>query len=216
VRLFTILDGYIARGYIAHLTLIVSAFWALYVVAELMDLLDDVQQNKVDVRVVVGYFFSHTPEILQLVAPVAFLLATLTILGVLTRRNEITAMKAGGISIYRACLPIFVTSCVSCAVHFGLSEYVVPFANRVAQQYHNTIKGRPTQSVRQLERRWLLGKGGIFYEVTTPDGTPDTLHMLTLYDIDRTSWRLRDWLYANRARWNPQVTTRSKAVGAAP
>ena len=82
------------------------AFAAIYFLADFMDLIDDFQQNRVPARVVVRYYAFHLFQIAFTVAPIAVLVGVLVTLGVLARNNEITAMKAGGISVYRVAMPV--------------------------------------------------------------------------------------------------------------
>ena len=100
-----------------------------------MDLFDDVQQNKVKGIVVVHYYAFFTPSIAHLMTPVAVLVAVLITFGVMARHNEITAMKAAGISIYRVIAaragPVARSSASGCS---RLAEYLLPPLNKVANQ----------------------------------------------------------------------------------
>ena len=100
-----LLDRYIARTYVGKYALVLTAFWALFVLVSFMDLFDDVQQNKVKGIVVFHYYAFFTPSIAHLLTPVAVLVAVLITFGVMARYNEITAMKAAGLSIYRIVFP---------------------------------------------------------------------------------------------------------------
>ena len=53
-------------------------------------------------------------------------MAVLITFGVLARRNEITAMKAAGISIYRVTLPALALGALVALGMFGLSEFILP------------------------------------------------------------------------------------------
>ena len=161
-RFGSILDNYIARIFVSHLALILIAFCSLYLLVEFMELFDDVQQNRVKGMVMVNYLLFFSPAVIQLITPVGFLVATLTTLGVLSRRNEITAMKAGGISVYRGTCRSW-RPCSGALVLFGLGEFVLPYTNRVAQRQKNIIKARPSQSARHLPDRMVLGSDGRFY-----------------------------------------------------
>src|SRR6185436_19891681 len=106
VHLPSILDRYIARAYIGYFVMVLVAFWSIFVLVNFMDLFDDVQRNRIKGIVVVHYYAFSTANILHLMAPVAVLIAALITFGVMSRRNEITAMKAAGISVYRASAPM--------------------------------------------------------------------------------------------------------------
>jgi len=188
-------------------------FWAIFFLFHFMDLFDDIQQNKVKGKVVLHYYAFYAPEILHLVMPVAVLVATLTTFGVLTRRNEITAMKAGGISVFRATLPVILMGALGSLALFGMGEYLLPYTSRVASRDFNEIKGRPPQSVSYLERRWIMGSDGRIYnyDYMTQGGVPApgggggkedvSLFGLSVFTLDTASWNVKERLFAARAAW---------------
>jgi LPS export ABC transporter permease LptF/LPS export ABC transporter permease LptG len=201
----SILDRYIAVQYLGYMVLVGAAFWALFILAHFLDLFDDIQQHKVRGKVVLHFYAFYTPEVVHLLAPVAVLVATLATFGILSRRNEITAMKAGGISIYRATLPAIVIGFAMSASLFAMGEFILPQTNLIADQDLNVIKGRPPRSSNYLDRRWMLGSDGRLYnyDYALPGPGPQgvTLFSLTVYDIDNRAGDLRDRLYAARAEW---------------
>jgi LPS export ABC transporter permease LptG/LPS export ABC transporter permease LptF len=194
-----ILDRYIARSYVGKFALVLVAFWSLFVLVSFMDLFDDVQVNKVKGAVVLHYYAFASPSIVQLVTPVAVLVAVLITFGVLARRNEVTAMKAAGISVYRIALPALAMGLLVSLLVFAASEYVLPPANRVAKEDFNEIKGRPRKTASLVDKRWLLGSQGQVYHYDALSGS--TLYGLTVYGVS-ASKGLRDILYASRAVWN--------------
>jgi LPS export ABC transporter permease LptG len=213
-RLPGLLDRYVARQYLGFLALIVGGFWSISLLAHFLDLFDDIQQNRVKGYVVVHYYTFFAPAFLHLVAPVAFLVATLTTFGVLSRRNEITAMKAGGISVYRATVPAVFLGLLGCLGLFVLGEYILPHTNKVAARDFDVIKGRPPKRSTYLERRWIRGEDGRLYNYdfmeertykagpAEPERHEVSLHRLAVFDIDPQTWDLRERIYAARARWN--------------
>lgn len=201
-----LLDRYIAREYLGYLVLVLTSFFAIFTLTEFMDLFDDIQQNHVKGKVVLHYYLFHSPYIVHLMMPVAILVATLVTFGVMSRRNEITAMKAGGISVYRATIPVLAMGLLGSVALFSLGEFILPETNRVAEQDFNVIKGRPPQSSSYLERRWILGSDGEFYNydymADSYGEAPFSLYGLSVYDVDTRSWRLRERLQVARADWN--------------
>jgi LPS export ABC transporter permease LptG/LPS export ABC transporter permease LptF len=200
-----LLDRYIAREYLGYFMLVLTSFLAIFVLVEFMDLMDDIDQHDIQARTIFRYYLFHTPFIVHLIAPVAVLVTTLVTFGVMSRRNEITAMKAGGVSVFRASLPALAMGVLGSLTLFVLSEWVLPETNKLANRDYNVIKGRPPQSASYLESRWILGSDGRFYhyDYMAEEG-PDQilLHGLSVYDIDPTTWRLTDRLTAGRAEWN--------------
>jgi LPS export ABC transporter permease LptF/LPS export ABC transporter permease LptG len=205
-----LLDRYVARAYVGHFVLVVAAFYAVFLLAHFMDLFDDIQQHKVKGSIVLHYYAFYAPAIVYLVLPVASLVGPLITFGVLTRRNEVTAMKAGGISLYRAVLPVLGLGALWSLGLFAASEYLLPYTNKIAERDFNVIKGRPPQSSSFLEKRWILGADQRLYNYeylggvsSTPSlADPVTIFGLSVYDVDPNRWLLRDRIFASQARWN--------------
>ncbi len=222
LRFPSILDRYIARAWVGHFVLILLAFLSIFVLADFMDLFDDIQHNHVKGKVVFHYYLFFLFQIVFLVAPVAVLVSTLVTLGILARRNEITAMKAGGISLYRVAGPVIGMGFIVSLLLYGMQEYVLPETNKAALMDRNVIKGRPPQSSDQFDRRWILASDGRFYNYDTLverrgpriPGRPDaprpiefTLYGFSIYDIDPATWDLRERVHASRVAWNPSDGT---------
>jgi LPS export ABC transporter permease LptG len=222
LRFYSLLDRYIARSWVANVALVLLAFASIYFLAEFMDLIDDVQQHKVPGRVLVHYYAAHVWLIGFTVAPVAVLVGVLITLGLLARRNEVTAMKAGGISVYRAALPVLAMGALASLLLYGMQEWILPVTNKAAALDFNVIKGRPAQSSDQFDRRWVLASDERFYNFDAivdraprPRGVAepareddfDAIYGFSIYDVDPRTWELRGRLFAHRAAWEP--TTRS-------
>jgi lipopolysaccharide export system permease protein len=206
VHLPSILDRYIARTWVGHFLMVLVAFWSISVLVNFMDLFDDIQRNRIKGALVFHYYAFATASMVHLMTPVAVLIAVLITFGIMSRRNELTAMKAAGISVYRASAPMLALGTLACLFMFGLSELVLPAMNKVANRDRNVIKGRPPQSANMLERRWILGSDGRFYNYDYLERGPRpgaiALYGLSIFDVDPVKWDLRDRLYAARAAWN--------------
>ncbi|HEY7412534.1 MAG TPA: LptF/LptG family permease [Vicinamibacteria bacterium] len=199
-----LLDRYVAQTYVGKFALVLVSFWALFVLVNFMDLFDDVQQNRVKGVVVLHYYAFFSPQVVHLVTPVCVLVAVLITYGIMSRRNEITAMKAAGISIYRASAPALILGLLAALLMFSAAEYVLPAMNRVANRDFNVIKGRPPESGSRLDKRWLLGSDNriYHYDYLEPRTGAPVMYGLSVYDVNPARWDLRDHLYAARATWN--------------
>jgi len=202
-----ILDRYIGRQYLGHLVLILLAFCSLYILVHFMDLFDDIQQHHIKGATVLHFYTFYLANVAYLMAPVAALVATLTTFGLMSRRNEMTALKASGVSVYRATLSVVVLGLLASGALFAAVEFVLPATNRVANQDFNVIKGRPPQVTSLLHRRWIVGSDGRFYNYDQAvAGGPRqglSLYGLSIYDLDSRKWSLRERTFARRAVWEP-------------
>src|SRR4029079_9433595 len=117
-------------------------FVSLFIIVTLFELLPDIIKNNVDTTIVINYFVFLLPQILYYVIPLTVLLAILINLGTLTKTNEILAVKAGAISLYRMAMPILLMALLLSAAIYLLQDFMLPYANQRQDEYRNVIKGR--------------------------------------------------------------------------
>src|SRR5512136_3067467 len=101
------LHRYVVREYLKILGLTLSSLILIFVVVLFLDKVNLFIKNRAPSYLIFEYLLYRVPEVtFQWTLPYAVLLATLLTLGMLSRHSEITAMKAGGISLYRIVLPL--------------------------------------------------------------------------------------------------------------
>ncbi len=122
-----------------------------------------------------------TPQFVYFVIPIAALLSVLVTFGALSRSSELTVMKACGISLYRAALPVVVLSLMFSSVIFGLEQRVLARANRRAEVLDAQIRGRPPRIFDAMNRRWVVSRDGDIYHFRLFDPERDELSALTIY-----------------------------------
>jgi lipopolysaccharide export system permease protein len=137
-----IIDKYLVKQFLKTIVFALIAFTLIFVIIDLMEHLDDFIDHNANISIVLNYYLVFIPEIMQLMLPVAVLLAGLFVTGKLTNLNELTAIKSSGISLYRYLAPFVATSFVISifAIYFG--GYVVPKANRQKVYLERTYLGK--------------------------------------------------------------------------
>lgn len=125
-----ILDKYILKQFIMTTLFGLITFMMIFVIIDLMENLDDFLDNNVANEIIIQYYIAFLPEIVKLMTPVAVLLASLFTTGKLAANNELTAMKAGGMSIYRYMFPLITVAFVVSSVSVYFNGWVVPYANQ--------------------------------------------------------------------------------------
>lgn len=194
-----ILDRYIIRKYMAIFTLVFLSMLAVFIIITFFERIDNVYEHNKPLALFFEFLWYKNPEFIHTVLPVTALAASLLSLGLLTKSNEITAMKACGISLYRVILPVVLLAGVVSFVSFYLQENVLPYSNRKAEEIWNRINDRPPRSYSYLDRRWVMGKdrNRIFhYRYFDPIAT--AFSQITIYDIDPETWSLKRRVYADK------------------
>ena len=131
------------------------------------------------------------------------MIAVLILLTLLERRQELTAFKAGGISLYRVVVPILLIASVVAGAMWVLSESVVPDSNREAKRLLDRIKGRETaRSTLSGGRQWLLSRDGeSFYSFLQFDDATESMVRFSEFTVD-DSMELRFHLVAQRVTYD--------------
>jgi LPS export ABC transporter permease LptG/LPS export ABC transporter permease LptF len=194
-----ILDLYISRGFLIYFFWSLVTCGTLFILLTLFDLLDDIIRNRIPIIYVLDYFFFYTPQILMVVIPMSVLLAVLINFGILEKNSEITAIKAGGWSLYRIAIPVFIIAAGFCATLFLMQDYVLPYANIRQDQIRNTIKGKPPQTSMSLQRKWIVGESGRIYNYEYFNNSQDSFVNLNIYDVDLKSTAILQQMHAARA-----------------
>ena len=125
-----ILDRYLIKQFIQTILFGLIAFTLIFVVIDMMENLDDFIDQNVPSMMILQYYLVFMPEIIRLITPVAVLLASLFTAGKMSSLNEITAIKAGGISLYRFMAPFILVSFLISAISVYVGGYLVPLANK--------------------------------------------------------------------------------------
>src|SRR6266481_1126499 len=101
-----LMDIYLLRRFFFHFSLLMAAFIFLFEAFTFFELLDDIARHRVPFLIVVDYFRYFTFYLIYNLAPLGALVAVLVTLGVMSKNNEIVAIKASGISLYRLAIPL--------------------------------------------------------------------------------------------------------------
>jgi lipopolysaccharide export system permease protein len=200
-----ILDDMILRDFTMYLVMVLATFLILALVFTFFELLTDIVRNKVPVIMLAEYLLDLSPSLLYLMAPVAVLLAVLITFGLLEKSSELTAMKATGISIYRAALPVIVVCAIFAATMFMFDQLYIPHTNKEQEILRNQIKGKPPQTYLQADRKWIFGQNNdiFYYQVFDPD--TNQLGGVSIFEFDPNTFQLTRRIYAAHVHWEASL-----------
>src|SRR3989338_7199590 len=102
----SILQRYILRGFIQTLLLCLAGATTIFVIFDFFERIGIFLGENARVWQVVSYLLFKIPLIIQLMAPVAVLIATLLTVGRLSQQSEVTAMRACGVSLFWLAKPL--------------------------------------------------------------------------------------------------------------
>ncbi len=202
----TILDDYVLRDFTLYLALIAGAFVTLLLVFTLFELLSDILRNQVSPLIVGEYLLNVMPYFLYYpIAPLSMLLAVLVTFGLLQRSNEITAIKATGISLYRIVVPVLIASTLVAGVLFLSDQLYLPYTNKRQDALRNRIKGKPAQTYLRPDRKWIFGQHSDIYYYQFFDPDRDVFGGVSVFQFDPHTFQITHRITADRARWSESM-----------
>lgn len=121
-----LIDRYLLRTLGAPLAVCLTAFVLVFVVHDLFDHLDNFVSAGTPLDQVLRYYLFLIPSVFYLIVPIALLLAVLYSLSHLTKNNELTAMRASGVSLYRLLVPFAAVGVLFVFIVYGINERIAP------------------------------------------------------------------------------------------
>jgi LPS export ABC transporter permease LptF/LPS export ABC transporter permease LptG len=200
-----ILDDYILRDFLTFVALVLAMFLVLTLVFSFFELLGDIIRNRVPLVTVGEYLVNVLPGMIYLMTPMAVLIAVLVTFGLMQKGNEITAMKATGISVYRAALPVLVFAAVLPVGLFFFEQFYLPYANKRQDALWNQIKGKPAQTYLRPDRKWIFGAHSTIYYYDFFDANSNQFGSISSFEFDPATFELRKRVYAREAHWGPNI-----------
>ncbi len=196
-----ILDRYLMREYMTFLGVGLAVAAALFIVIDLVQTLDRFLRVKPPFIYILEHFLYRLPEALHDGLPVVVLVATIFLFLALSRFHELTAMKAAGISLYRASAPILMLG-FSIAVVSGLfQELLLPRLNELGEEVDRVkIRGLLPRHLQQRQRLWMRSSDTRFYRVELLSPGTSEMYGVTVIDVDK-DFRLTKRVDARRAHW---------------
>lgn len=119
------LDLYLLRQFISILILSLLGFLCVFVIVDLIENLDRYIDNKMPWGIVLKYYGYSLPYFINIALPMSMMIASVFSIGLMAKRNEWTAMKSGGISLYRLTAPLLLFSIAVSLISFEFDNTFV-------------------------------------------------------------------------------------------
>jgi lipopolysaccharide export system permease protein len=134
-----IIDRYILKQVVMTMSFAIMALCAIFIIVDMLESLDEFLDTNASFEIIFEYYMVYLPEIMKILFPIAMLLAILFTVGRLSSTNEITAIKTGGMSLYRIMIPLLIFSIFVSIGQLYFNGWVVPKSNTrkldIAHQY---------------------------------------------------------------------------------
>lgn len=201
-----LLDRYVLRNHLTFVGYCFASFSMLYVIGDLFDRLPRFIEARASLSVVLSYYGSLLSLALEFLAPASLLLGTLYTLWLMARHNELTAVRASGVSLHRTMYPVIAVGIVSSLAVLAVNEFVSPGAARWTDSVTRGDFGKSSMHVfrdvsyyyQDGAREWRIRKikwgkrvlfGGVRIVQEREDGSRDE------YSAKAAEWLDEQWWF---------------------
>ena len=209
-NIFSVTSRYLIREFVAVLIPVVLAFLIIYLIVDFFDRFDILLRSHADALAAVRYFLFKIPLMLTQIMPPAVLAAMLLSLGMLSRHNELVALRASGVSLLETAFPLVVLAGSIGVGTLVWNETIVPYCTRACQYINNVeIRKRPQRGILSERGIWYHGANG-FYSIDQIDPRHGTLLGLTIYQVG-ANFELQRIIEVASAQWTGEAWLSSGA-----
>ncbi|MGC9361978.1 MAG: LPS export ABC transporter permease LptG [Candidatus Syntrophosphaera sp.] len=197
-----ILDKYITREFLKTYLIIFISFAVVFIVIDVIDNLPRLMRNGATAEQATLYYLLRLPYLIVLTSPVTVLITGLFMMNSLSKHNESVAIRAAGVSIKRAMLPLFVIGLLISIIIAVFGEYVLPWAESTRSYVYNVqIKGEQETDNLLKSRIHYQGNENDFYYFGFFDGYQNTLRVIDLTRLDPDQGEIAEHITAAAAVW---------------
>ena len=160
-----LVDKYILQHFASKVITTIMAFIVIFLLVDIVDHLDHIIDSEMPSGEIIRYYYHTVPWYFSLGLPMSLLLATIFTFGILQKNNELSALKASGVSIRRLSVPLLILGLLFSVFSFYFDNlYVTEHLqkrNDLGSKYHlirsKAIKMKNKDIFRQESNNEVLG-----------------------------------------------------------
>lgn len=195
-----LVNRYLLSHFLRILALTLSSFVGIYLLIDFFEKISDFLDHQATAAHYLSFFLNSIPVIITQVLPLAILMTMVLTLGSLGRTNELTAMRACGLSLWRIINSLMILSLFVSILQLIVNEQLVPInARNLNQLIDVELEGKTEQSLKQ-GKIWYRDKNRIVHIVLADPGQKK-LQGVTVFELGSNS-RLLKRLTAQSATYS--------------
>lgn len=182
----TILFRYILREYAKIFFMCLSGLMSIYMIIDFFEKIRRFLRYDSGMVPLLTYFALKIPAISSQVAPFAVLVATLLTLGLLSRSNEITALRSCGVSLLWMTSPFLLFAGAVAMVLLAFSATIIPLATEKAEEIRLVdIEKKPKPLTVKALQPWVRIGADDLMHIRSIEIGGETLRQVRLFHFDR-------------------------------
>jgi lipopolysaccharide export system permease protein len=178
-----LLSRYLLRQLAAPFLFAITALTSLMLLSQIAKKFGSLVGKGLPWTVIAEVFALSIPFIVAMTLPMAVLLAVLYAFSHLAADNEVTAMRASGISVYQVLRPVLIWGAFMAALNFAFVDQVLPRSNaRLRNLLIDIGRKKPTFELREQVIN-EVPPSSYFLRANRIDANTGRLREVTIYDV---------------------------------
>lgn len=178
-----IISRYVLKEHVGPFTFALTALTSLMLLQYIARQFGNLVGKGLKWQVIAQFFLLSIPFTVAMTLPMAVLVAVLYAFSRLASENEITAMKAGGVSMMQLMVPALAGSVVLALVMLAFNDQILPRANhRLAVLQMDIFRTKPTFALREQVLN-TVKEGQLYLEAGHLDEGSSKMRDVKIYDL---------------------------------
>lgn len=178
-----IISRYILKEHLGPFTFAVTALTSLLLLQYIARRFGDLVGKGLSWQVITEFFLLSVPFTVAMTLPMAVLVAVLYAFTRLASENEVTALKAGGVSMMALLVPAFMASLVVGLFMVAFNDQVLPRANHtLAVMTTDILTAKPTFALKEQVVN-AVKEGQLYLRAGKLDPASSRMRDVTIYDL---------------------------------
>ena len=183
-RSVKIIKRYVLKEHVGPFFFSLTALTSLMMLQYIARRFGDLVGKGLGWRIILDFFVLSIPFTVAMTFPMAVLLAVLYAFSRLGAENEITALRANGVSSRSLINPVLAASVVLAIGMLWFNDQVLPKSNhRLATLTADIFKAKPTLKLREGVMNPVPGQGQLYLRATTIDAASSTMRDVAIEDL---------------------------------
>ncbi len=158
-----IIYKYLIREIIKYFAVIMTMVVGIYFIVDFFEKIDNFMNAGAPLTSALKFFAYNLPFIIGQVLPVAILLSILLTFGLMSRHNEIIALRSSGVSSFLLFKPLAGIGIVGALLLFLLSEIIIPISTGKANRIYLTAVNKVAALSDRSKNLWIKGDHAIYH-----------------------------------------------------
>jgi len=204
-----LLNRYILAQFFRIFCTVSTAFAAIYILIDFFEKIDNFTEADKPLSLVFKFFILNIPFIIDQLGPVLILLSGVITLGLLNHQHELTALKAGGLSLRTILKPVLTGGILCTMLFLCMAQWLLPATIATTNTiWFENVKGMVPLGIFRNGRYYYKGQQG-FYSFARPNPEQATFlnfsysswtpqsQLDTLLSAESAEWKNQEWILHN-------------------